>query len=56
MSASMIVLDADLGGTLRGPTKNYAPLVINTNRVEPAEITLERFQPISGRNGEILKS
>lgn len=40
----MIVLDTDLGGALRSPTKNYSALVIDSDQVKPAEITLERFQ------------
>ncbi len=51
----MIVLDANLGWAFGGPTKNYAPLVIDPDRVKPAEISLECFQPIARRNGKVLK-
>jgi hypothetical protein len=44
----MVILDADPGRAVHRPAKGDAPLVVDTNRVEPAPIALQGFEPVPG--------
>ena len=53
--ASMVIADPDLGRAKRVPDEDDAPLVIDADGVAACEITLQGFESVSWRHGQILK-
>jgi len=51
----MIVTQRDVGRTFIRPFEDNPPLVINTNAIKARQITLQQFQPISGRCPQIIR-
>lgn len=52
----MIVDDLDVFGAGVGPAENDPPLVVNANRMLASEVSLQGFEPIARRRGEIAKA
>jgi hypothetical protein len=46
---SVVIDDLDITRTVVGPDKTQPPLRVDTDAVLPASITVQRFEPISGR-------
>lgn len=49
LAASVIVDDLDVLSACRGPTKTYAPLVINADAVLSETVSLQCFEAIARR-------
>ena len=52
----MVVDDFGLPCRTVAPYKADAPLIVDANTVLPSAIALQRFQPITGRCTQIVKS
>jgi hypothetical protein len=51
----MVIQDGDFGWALRGPTKNDAPLIIDTDGMAAIEVTGKRLQAVARWHGEVRK-
>ena len=53
---SMVVEDLYFAWAVLGPAKNDSPLLIDSYGIVTGERTFQCFQPVSGRDGQILDS
>ena len=49
----VVVHDLYVVGTTTAPSKSDSPLIVNPNRVKVLSISLELFEPVTGRGPEI---
>ena len=52
----MIVNDLDLPYVAIAPDETYAPLLIDANAVLPKSVATKHFQPVAGRNSQIIET
>lgn len=52
----MIVDDLYIFGACGRPTETDPELIVNADAMLPGAVTLERFEPVSGRHSEVFQS
>ncbi len=55
MLVSVVIDDFDFMGSIRFPAETDAPLVIDADGVLAFPVALERFEAITGRDGEVVE-
>src|SRR6266849_6958274 len=52
----VVVDDFDIGRTLLGPCETDAPLIVDADRMLPAPVSRERFEPVRRRRAQIVET
>lgn len=52
----MVIDDFDLVRMVVFPNEANSPLVVDTDRMLPVPVALQRFKPVAGRHAEIVES